>query len=89
MFDDCDRAFNDIFIHAAYRGIVLDRIQSRFCADMMAYPVYQIPLRRADLFQLPIVAADIIGGNKIALAIRREDIDQFSAFINAVFRTGE
>ena len=89
VFDDCDRAFDDIFIHAAYSGIVLDRIQSRFCADMMAYLIYQIPLRRAELFQLPIVAADIIGGNKIAVAIRREDIDQFSAFINAVFRTGE
>ena len=55
----------------------------------MACPIQEIALRRVYLFQLPVAITNIVRRDKIAFAVGREDVDQFTAFINAVFRTGE
>ena len=85
VLDDGDLAFDNILIGIERLGnVVFHGIQLGFCANVQAFGIEEVSLRRADFFQRPVIAADIILGGKLTVCVGGVGVDELIALIDAV-----
>ena len=87
MLDDGDVPLDDLLIHIILCGIIFHGIKLGFCAYMVDCAVQKIALRRGNLTDAPVIAADIILGGELPVFIGGIGVNQFLALIDAVDRT--
>ena len=89
VLNQSDAAFDDLLIHIVGRRIVFHGIELGFCTHMVGGFVQQIPLRRADFPDAPVIITHIVCRDKLAVGIRGIGVNELVAFVNAIGGTGK
>ena len=90
MLDNRNLALDDILIGSEGLGnVVFHGIQLGLRTDMLTFGIEEVSFGRADFFQRPVIAADIILGGKLTVCIGGVGVNELIAFIDAILCTCE
>ena len=88
MLNDSDLALDDILIGVERLGnVVFYGIELGLRTDVLTLGIEQVSFGRADFFQRPVIAADIILGGKLTICVGGVGVNELVALIDAVLCT--